>query len=431
MKKGSIFAKIIYYLFVFTFGIILAIFLPFIFMYDGEALNIMQDQLDAGNYVDAMAMAGGYYNKKIVLDAKFDAGGGIVLFESATLYAYEYKGEEEGAETKKDYKMHKSYAGFVYGLGDSFLLGELTENKSKLLIGTLSGQKEYAILNADTNADEVFDNISSLLTNNFFYLELSEEEMSELGVTEITSLTFIKADGSTYDDVQVLNPSFSSENFFKTQFFNSVESFIVKNNELAEYNVRRTEQSDYSSEIQALTTELGTLDKTILENEDYAKSSTVVAKSRADKRASRAVIIYFICAYVIGDFLLGTRYILKFIKWFGRKVLRIKPKEKPVDRSVYGTSYYSQVEFKLEGVNLKEGDEIELIYANEKESATFTLNEANGYTQTQRMKAGVYTLQPSNLHEQYNTEFIPATIVAEGYKKAIEAKIIRREEERA
>ena len=85
MKKGSIFAKIIYYLFVFSFGIILAIFLPFIFMYDGEALNTMQDQLDSGNYTEAMGMVGGYYNKNIVLNASFDAGGGIVLFE-AELY---------------------------------------------------------------------------------------------------------------------------------------------------------------------------------------------------------------------------------------------------------------------------------------------------------------------------------------------------------
>ncbi len=431
MKKGSIFAKIIYYLFVFSFGIILAIFLPFIFMYDGEALNIMQDQLDGGNYTEAMAMVGGYYNKNVVLDARFNAGGGIVLFEAATLYEYEYKPEEKDAEVKKDYKMHKSYAGFVYGVSGGFSLGELAENQAMLLIGTSGGQKEYGILNADSNGDEVLDCISSLLTNNFFFLDLAEEQMSELGVTEITSLTFIKADGSVYGEVQISNSTFSSENLFKTQFFNDVDAFIQKNNEFAEYSVRRTEESTYENEMEALSAELTALNNKLLENEDYAKSSSVVAKSRADKRASRVVVIYFICAYVIGDFLLGTKYILKFIKWFGAKVLKIKPKEKPIDKSVYGTSYYSQVEFKLETVNLKEGEEIELTYANETEKVTFTLNGANGYTQTQRMKAGIYTLQPSDLQERYNTEFIPATIVAEGYKKAIEAKIIRREEERA
>lgn len=431
MKKGSIFAKIIYYLFVFSFGIILAIFLPFIFMYDGEALNTMQDQLDAGNYTEAMGMVGGYYNKNIVLNASFDAGGGIVLFEAATLYEYEYKPEEQDAEVKKDYKMHKSYAGFVYGISEDFSLGELAENKAKLLIGTLGGQKEYGILNADNNGDEVFDCISSLLTNNFFFLELAEEQMSELGVTEINSLTLIKADGGIYGEVQINNSAFNSENFFKTQFFKDVESFIQKNNEFAEYSVRRTEESTYEKEIEALSIELGSLNNKLLTNENYAKSNSVVAKSRADKRASRVVVIYFICAYVIGDFLLGTRYILKFIKWFGSRVLKIKPKEKPIDKSVYGTSYYSQVEFKLETVNFKEEDEIELTYSNETERVTFTLNGANGYTQTQRMKAGAYSLQPSDLQERYDTEFIPATIVAEGYKKAIEAKIIRREEERA
>lgn len=415
----------------FSFGIILAIFLPFIFMYDGEALNIIQDQLTGGNYTQAMAMVGGYYNKNVVLDARFDAGGGIVLFEAATLYEYEYKSEEKDAEVKKEYKMHKSYAGFVYGISEGFSLGELAENKAMLLISTSGGQKEYGILNADSNSDGVLDGISSLLTNNFFFLELAEEQMSELGVTEITSLTFIKADGSIYGEVQIRNSAFSGENFFKTQFFNDVHAFIQKNNEFAEYSVRRTEESTYEKEMTALSTELTSLNSELLKNENYAKSSSVVAKSRADKRASRVVVIYFICAYVIGDFLLGTKYILKFIKWFGAKVLKINPKEKPIDKSVYGTSYYSQVEFKLETVNLKEGDEIELTYANETEKVTFTLNDANGYTQTQRMKAGTYTLQSSDLQERYNTEFIPATIVAEGYKKAIEAKIIRREEERA
>jgi hypothetical protein len=125
--------------------------------------------------------------------------------------------------------------------------------------------------------------------------------------------------------------------------------------------------------------------------------------------------------------MLGTKYIVKFVKWFCVKVLRIKFKEKPIDRSVYGTSYYCQVEFKLEMVNSSE--EIELTYANEAESATFTFNGANGYTQTQRMKAGVYSLQPSNLHERYDMQFIPTEIVSEGYKKAVEAKIIRREED--
>ena len=430
MKKGSIFAKIIYYLFVFSFGIILAIFLPFIFMYDGEALNIIQDQLDSKQYVDAMAMVGGYYNKTIVLNECFEAGGGIVLFEAATLYEYEYKADEENAEVKKDYKMHKAYAGFVYGLDNSFSRGELAENKSILLIETSNGQKEFGLLNLNTNEDEALDEISSLLTNNFFYLEFSEEGMSDLGVTEIISLTLVQADGSVYDEIQINSPAFNTESFFKTQFFNDVEAFIEKNNEFAEYNVRRTEESTYETELKALSEELTSLNNAILANENYAKSSSVVAKSRADKRASRVVLIYFICAYVLGDFMLGTKYIVKFIKWFCVKVLKIKFKEKPIDRSVYGTSYYCQVELKLEVVSPNE-EEIDLTYVSEAQIVTFTLNVANGYVQKQRMKAGVYTLQSSNLKERYNTEFIPATIVAEGYKKAIEAKIIRREEENA
>ena len=80
MKKGSLFAKIVYYLFTFSLGIMLAIFLPFIYMYDGEALNIIQDALEIENYTQAMSKVGGYYNTETVLNEKFTSGGGIVLF---------------------------------------------------------------------------------------------------------------------------------------------------------------------------------------------------------------------------------------------------------------------------------------------------------------------------------------------------------------
>ena len=428
MKKVSLFAKIVYYLFTFSLGIILAIFLPFVYLYDGEALNIIQDALDAGSYSQAMGLVGGYYNTESVLNAQFEGGGKIVLFESATLYDEVYG---EGEEAVSEFKMHKSYSGFVYGLGDNYSAGALLGNQTKLLINTTEGQKEFEILNCDTNADGILDNISSLLTNNFFFLELAEEDINALGVKDILSLSLVKSDGSVYGTVQTTNETFNLENLFKTQFFGDDESFIEKNNQLADYKVLNKEDADYEQKLQGLSVELGTLNNELLTNEKYAKSSTEIAKSRADKRASRTIIVYFVCVYVIGDFILGTKYILKFIKWFGVKVLKIKPKQVELDKTLFGSDYYSQVEFKLETVGLKPEDEVTLTYKNETEEVTFTLNYVNGYTQTQRMKAGVYTLQPAHLHEKYDVELIPETVVAEGYKKAITAKIIRREEERA
>lgn len=425
MKKGSLFAKIIYYLFTFSLGIILAIFLPFIYLYDGEVLNIMQESLDAGNYVDAMAMAGGYYNKEPVLNAKFPAGGGIVLFESATLYEQEYG---EGDQIEKQYKMHKSYAGFVYQI-NGFNVHSHSENKTKLLINTTEGVKEFEILNCDTNGDEQLDHISSLLSNNFFFLELPEEELEKLAVKDILSLKFVTANGSEYAEVQTTHSTFSSANLFKTQFFNDVQGFIQKNNQLADYSALYKEAADYEQRIKELGEELNALDGQILQNANYAKSNTDLAKTSADRRATKSIIIYFVCVYVIGDFLLGTKYILRFIKWFGVKVLKIKPREKKVDKSLFGTDYFSQVELKLETVGLTNNEEIKLTYSNEKENVTFTLNYVNGYTDKQRMKAGVYTLEPSDLQEKYNVEFIPTKIIAEGYKKAVQAKIIRREED--
>ena len=428
MKKGSLFAKIVYYLFTFSLGIMLAIFLPFIYMYDGEALNIIQDALEIENYTQAMSMVGGYYNTETVLNEKFASGGGIVLFESATLYDEQYG---EGEEAVKEYKMHKSYSGFVYGLGSNFSVNSTVKNKTKLLINTSTGAKEFELLNSDTNNDSTLDSISSLLTNNFFFIELSDGAMEGLGVTDISSLTFILSDGSEYATVETTNSSFDSENLFKTKFFTAVEQFIAKNNELADHKALNSETDDYEEIVEKLSLELGLLDADILANEKYAKSNTSIAKSRADKKATKTVIIYFVCIYLIGDFLLGTRYILKLIKWFAVKVLKIKPRPVKVDKALFGTDYYSQVEIKLETEGFQAEDKIELTYVNEASCVTFVFNSSNGYADKQRMKAGLYTLQPSALQENYDMDLVPVNLVAEGYKKTIEMKIIRREEKRS
>ena len=68
---------------------------------------------------------------------------------------------------------------------------------------------------------------------------------------------------------------------------------------------------------------------------------------------------------------------------------------------------------------------------NEASCVTFVFNSSNGYADKQRMKAGLYTLQPSALQENYDMNLVPVNLVAEGYKKTIEMKIIRREEKRS
>ena len=54
MKKAKLFAKIIYYVFTFSIGIILALFLPFYYMYDSDLLfGSMEKSLAEGNYAEA------------------------------------------------------------------------------------------------------------------------------------------------------------------------------------------------------------------------------------------------------------------------------------------------------------------------------------------------------------------------------------------
>lgn len=45
----------------------------------------MQQSLESGNYWEAMVLVGGYFNKQPVFQQDLPDGGGIVLFEAATL----------------------------------------------------------------------------------------------------------------------------------------------------------------------------------------------------------------------------------------------------------------------------------------------------------------------------------------------------------
>lgn len=45
MKKGLVIANIIYYLFTFTIGVLLAVFLPYFLMLYGESVSIIEKSL--------------------------------------------------------------------------------------------------------------------------------------------------------------------------------------------------------------------------------------------------------------------------------------------------------------------------------------------------------------------------------------------------
>lgn len=396
MKKARLFAKIIYYVFTFSIGIILALFLPFYYMYDSDLLfGSMEKSLAEGNYAEAMGLVGGFYNTKPVLQQQFESGGGIVLFEAATLVF-----EEEKDTVNEAGKLHTAYAGFVYGVKDVYnVSGE--NNKTMLVVTNADNvETQIALLNYDSDGDGENDTITTM-SNGFFYVDIAQEE-----VGSVANIRLVDAEGKDFYTV-------STQLSYDEAFFQDVADFITV------YNNKGT-----AEECEALAQQL-------LKNEDYAQSSYGVApKGEADKRAAVFVVVYFVVIYVIADFLIGRRYILRFFKWLLVKVFKVKFKEKaPPKEEVFGHDYYCQVTIMLDVSVIPDfSDSVTVRYSNTEGEAEFLFLKENGYTVTQRVKAGTYVNLYTDLAKSYSAQNLPEKLVVEGYKKALKINIIRRED---
>lgn len=398
MKHGKLFAKIVYYLFTFTIGILLAVFLPYILMSDGEHLNMMEDSLDKGNYSDAMMSVGGYFDKEPIFSLKFEEGGGIVLFSAATLVY------SEDEETIDESKIHKAYAGFLYGVKDRYSVTAESKNQTKVIVENGAGETHtVTLLDGDLNDDKVCDTVTTYYTNGFLFLDFDEDTHSSL-----RKLTFIDKDGQTFKEIALTLD-------YQEQFFTDVNDF------LEEYN------RDFKSE------NLPALDQAFLEkSENYAKSSLSIVRSRADIKAAVVVVVYFVCVYVIADFLLGYHFIIRFFRWFIYKVCKVKPRKgkKINKKEVFGADYFCQVTFEADVSAVEDFSEsVQIRYTGEKgEEISFLLLKQDEYKTIVRIKAGIYVNMWIDLDKtEYVTQDLPETLEVEGYHKTFRIKILKRE----
>lgn len=398
MKKGLVIANIIYYLFTFSIGVLLAIFLPYFLMLYGESINIIEKSLEEKNYVQAISIVGGYYDDEYVLQQDFSSGGGIVLFKAATLLP----GTDEDGNSVQDMKMHKAYAGFVYGIKDTYKIAKTENNQAVINITDISGNVHTVqVLDTDTNEDSIKDTNSTCVKNGFFYVDFDQDTLSSIAKIEI-----IDCDGGIYATVET-NLDYSE------QFFDDATAFIE------EYN------ANFKSE------NLNQLnDEFLAKNEHYKISSDGVVKSSADKKSAIIVVVYFIGIYLIGDSLIGKRYVIRFFKWLFIKVFKIKPKhKKPKKEEVFGHDYFCKIALTADVSELEEFDgSVQVRYSNEKGEVQFILLKSKDYADTQQVKAGDYVNLWVDLDQKYTTQGLPDTLEAEGYQKQISFKILKRED---
>lgn len=411
MTKRKIFPAILYFLFTFLIGIFLALFLTPIYLYGTDLLlDEFGTSLKNGEYVDAMYLVGGYFDKECVGVYDVDGGGKFIMFKAATLVDEERNVSEEETETLT--KLQKSYVGFLYGTKENYHTNSTENNKTAVYITTNGAEKSQPILDTDDNDDGKLDYILFYETKDFVFLELNEAEYDT-----IEKIRFVDKDGNDFYTL-----TFDTALDFSSGFFEDIDELVDIYNKAVE----KDELSDEEN-LAVTNTESAFLEK----SDNYLRSSYDKPEARAQKKATKTIIIYFVVVYVIAD-MLFTHFIIKFIKFMLFSVFKIKPKERAmkVHNDSFGNDYYCAVTLKLvkdEGTNCV--DDITVTYGEGDKKAIFVLTAVDGYEKYVRIKAGTYEgVSVETASQDYKVEYLPEALIADGYKKTITAKIVRRED---
>ena len=405
MSKGvRIFIKVIYYIFTFFLGALLAVLLPNWFAYE-ISMNTINNSLNSGNYSDAMIIVGGYIDKEYVYQETFDGGGGIVLFSAATLTYY-----SDSEQSKDETKLHKAYAGFIYGVKDKYDIVSNNDNQSKILIVRNDDTEvEFSLLDFDSDGNGTLDSSSTLARKNFIYLDFDEDT-----ATNIKQIKFIDKNGNT-------SITINKNLDYSDQFFVDVNDFVDEYNR--DYN---------SSALEELNSSF------LAKNSNYAISDTGGAGNKAVKRAIIIIIVYFAVVYIIADLALGKRYLIRFFKFILVKVFKVKFKEKePRDdekrieeltSKSFGGDFYSMVTVSLDVEDAPElNSGVEVSYMKDGDKISFSLSKDGNYTATRRVKVGLYVNPWINLDNKFEAVNMPLKLIVDTYKIDILIKIINKE----
>ena len=434
MKKGGLFGKIIYYLFTFIIGIIIALGLPYYFYHFTVSPEFIAKSLNNGDYTSAMVLVSNYFNKESVYHSQFENGGGLVLFEAVNHYEKSVGDDSERVEGT----LYKSFIGFVYGTSETYNVYGTVSNRTKLVITTENGIAiDVDLLDYDADGDGTVDGIATQTQNGFIIFEVSEETLQPANVSvynsTIASLALIDKHGNEFWSAQDVGAT------FEAPFFKEFDEFIPKYNSLVEkfYNsTLNDEKSQINSELEQLFNSFeaslpqkGNYAVISAGSDDYLRVDRQLSKA-ANKKAIPVIIVYFVCIYVIGDFLLGTHYIIKFFRWFLYKVCKIKPKnrQKRKKEEIFGYDYYSSVTMSLDLESVPDFNEsVQVKYTNSDVEIVFILLKENNYTATERVKAGIYVNPFIDMNRAYAPTNLPENLEVEGYKMDVKIKIIKRE----
>ena len=361
MSRGlKIFIKVVYYIFTFGLGILLALILPGTMLYETLA-NDMNRHLVDGEYEESMALIGGYYDSEYAYLEKYDDGSGVVMFKAMTI------DDANDIETAQ-----LCYAGFLFNVKDKYQDSciEYTSKTNLIVNEGLSNQYEIRLLNHDSNGDGTYDSIGTLVNYQYVYFEIKKDDIKE---SELQSLSFYDKDHNLYRKINLsLN--------FDDEFFTSLVDFVKL------FNRNTTE---------AKNERLSELEKEFLaRDESYTKGGTKgyqEAREKVNRTAGIYVVIYFVVIFILGDFLVGQHFIIRFVLFLVDKIKNHGKEENDSTSSPYGTDYYTQVTFKLDIDESVHSNVLVRYSSSEIGDLEILLSKASNYEVKKRIHAGVYT----------------------------------------
>ncbi len=374
-KKAKIFLNVLYYIFTFGLGILLAFVLPGLLM-TYNIPNHIEDYINENpESAKAINLLVGFDDSDYAYHQKFEDGSGIVLFR--TLITEDETGENK---TQQD-KVYLAYSGFLYGTNGNYNTWERMPNLTSLVI---NGDIKIQLLNYDSDSDGKFDNVLSLVKNNYIFFSIKKVDTEQ-----INDIKFIDSFGNLYKDVAV-NLDFSDE------FFTKLTEFVeVYNNNSADERLKELQTNFLSSK------------------ETYQKCDTSEEIKSANIIGAIWIVVYFLVIYIIGDFI-GMRFILRGIMYLVRKIRKKDKKVEPeLTDGVYGTDYYTQLEIKIL-FDECDGSNVTINYHNETDEINMIFTKANNYTVKERVHAGTY-LNAYLEANGYMAVDMPTTLVVRGF----------------
>jgi len=402
MSKGlKTFTKIIYYIFTFVMGIVIAVILPFQFLLQYLPEDI-SNKLVENKYAEALGeiYGGGYYNSEILYQETLADGSGFVIFEAETLI-YDVEGVADGS------KLRHSYAGFLYNVKDKYHVSKTSDNQTKLNVKDGVGNiSTYEFLDSDTNDDESKDDVSLVEVYGYVYFNITQDISAS-----VKEISFVDCDNNVYQQI-----TFTSALDYTGTFFSDVQPFVD------EYNVNNSSEA-----LQTLNNEFKA------KSDKYQMFSYTAMSKKANYKSITIVIIYFLIIYILGDILLGKRLVIKLFKWFLFKVLKIKRKNQEVvnEDEVLGTDYLSTVTFSIDRSECPEFNTVvSLSYTKDKETLEVSLYKDEDYKAVRKIKAGIYVNPFVRIDGNYEIDNLPSNLNVKGYTMQINLKLKKVERNR-